>query len=139
MANLVVEVKKTDDKVHFEGVSDTDRSIAIPFDFAPPLGTGQGFAGLEILLMSFAGCVSTTIVFVLARSAKHVTSYSASAEGVRSEHPLLLKTIHFHIRLESEDITENDMENAIKQAEALSPVWQAVKNNVSIETTFVLL
>ena len=139
MANLVVEVKKTDEKVHFEGVIATNRSITIPFDYAPPLGTGQGFVGLEILLMSFAGCVSTTVVFVLARLGKHVTSYEASAEGVRSEHPLLLKTIHFRIRLESEDITETDMENAIKQAEALSPVWQAVKNTVSVETTFELL
>lgn len=139
MANLVVEIKKTDNKVHFEGVSDTNPGIAIPFDYAPPLGNGHGFAGLEILLMSFAGCVSTTVVFLLGRSGKHISSYTASAEGIRSEHPLSLKEIRFHIRIESEDIMGTDMENAIKQAEAISPVWQAVKNNITIETTFELL
>jgi len=139
MANLVVEIKKTDGKVHFEGVSDKNPGMAIPFDYAPPLGNGQGFAGLEILLMGFAGCVSTTVVFILGRSGKHISSYSAKAEGIRNEHPLSLKEIRFHICIKSEDIMNTDMENAIKQAEALSPVWQAVKNNMTFETSFELL
>ncbi|PKL12582.1 MAG: osmotically inducible protein OsmC [Spirochaetae bacterium HGW-Spirochaetae-8] len=139
MANLVVEIKKTDEKVHFEGVSNKNPGMVIPFDYAPPLGNGQGFAGLEILLMAFAGCVSTTIVFILGRSGKHISAYTASAEGIRNEHPLSLKEIKFHIRIKSEDIKDTDMENSIKQAEALSPVWQAVKNNMTFETTFELL
>lgn len=138
MANLVVKVKRTDSKVHFVGVSDTNPSIEIPFDYAPPLGTGCGFAGLEILLISFAGCVSTTVVFLLGRLGKHISSYTASAEGIRTEHPLSLKEICFHICIESEDITDADMEYVIKQAEAISPVWQAVKNNITVKITFEL-
>lgn len=139
MANLSVEIKRTNQKVHFEGVSVANPNITIPFDFAPPLGDGQGFAGLELLLMSFAGCVSTTVVFLLGRSGKHITSYSAAVEGVRSEQPLALKEIHFKIKLASEDITAEDMENVMKQAEAISPVWQAVKNNVIVEITYELM
>ena len=138
MANLVVKVKRTDNKVHFEGLSDTNPGIAIPLDYSPPLGNGNGFAGLEILLISFAGCVSTTVVFLLGRLGKHISSYTASAEGIRSEHPLSLKKICFHIYIESEAVTGTDMENVIKQAEAISPVWQAVKNNIAVETTFDL-
>ena len=138
MANLVVKVKRTDNKVHFEGLSDTNPGIAIPLDYSPPLGNGNGFAGLEILLISFAGCVSTTVVFLLGRLGKHISSYTASAEGIRTEHPLMLKEIRFHICIESEDITDTDMENVIKQAEAISPVWLAVKNNITVETTFEL-
>lgn len=138
MANLSVKVTRTDDKVHFTGVSQANPSMEIPFDFAPPLGSGCGFAGLEVLLMSFAGCVSTTLVFLLGRMGKHVSSYTASAEGIRTERPLLLKEICFHICVESQDITDADMENAVKQAEAVSPVWQAVKNNVAVRTTFTL-
>ena len=138
MANLVVKVKRTDNKVHFEGLSDTNPGIAIPLDYSPPLGNGNGFAGLEILLISFAGCVSTTVVFLLGRLGKHISSYMASAEGIRTEHPLSLKEICFHIYIESEDVTGVDMENIIKQAEAISPVWQAVKSNVIVETTFEL-
>jgi len=139
MANLVVEIKKTDEKVHFEAVSNSNPSIAIPFDYAPPLGNGQGFAGLEILLMGLAGCVSTTIVFVLGRLGKHIASFTASAEGIRRERPLSLEKIHLHLYIGSDDIEVADMENVIKQVEALSPVWQAVKNNVIVETTFELL
>ena len=139
MANLVVEVKRTNQKVHFEGVSNANPSRCIPFDFAPPLGDGNGFAGLELLLMSFAGCVSTTIVFLLERLGKHILSYTATAEGIRRERPLSLSEIHFHIQIESKDIAGTEMEDVIKQAEAISPVWQAVKNNITVETTFPLL
>ena len=138
MADLVVNLKRTDSKVHFEGVSDANPNTEIPFDFAPPLGTGCGFGGLELLLMSFAGCVSTTVVFLLGRTGKHISSYTASAKGVRNEHPLSLKEIRLCIFIESEDITEADMENAIKQAQAVSPVWQAVNNNVTVKISFEL-
>lgn len=139
MANLVVHIKRTNQKVHFEGVSEANPSTFIPFDYAPPVGDGNGFAGLELLLMSFAGCVSTSVVFLLGRLGKHISSYTATAEGVRRERPLSLSDIHFHIQIESEDITSTDMEAVILQAEAISPVWLAVKNNVTVETTFTLL
>lgn len=139
MANLLVNVKRTNQKVHFEGVSIANPDIVIPFDFAPPLGDGHGFSGLELLLMSFTGCVSTTIVFLLERSGKHIASYTTAAEGIRSEQPLALKEICFKMKIESKDITETDMENVIKQAEAISPVWQAVKNNITVKMDFELL
>ena len=138
MENLVVSVTRTDSKVHFEAVSATNPGIEIPFDFAPPLGSGCGFAGLELLLASFAGCVSTTVVFLLGRMGKHISAYTASAEGVRSEHPLTLQEICLHMCVESEDATDADMENVIKQTEAISPVWQAIKNNISVKITFEL-
>lgn len=139
MANLIIEIKRTNQKVHFEGVSEANPGISIPFDFAPPLGDGNGFAGLELLLMSFTGCVSTTVVFLLGRMGKSISSYTARVEGIRSERPLSLREIHFHIQIESGDITDTDMEDAIKQAEAISPVWLAVKNNITVEITFELL
>jgi uncharacterized OsmC-like protein len=139
MTNLTVNVKRTNQKVHFEGVSVNNPNISIPFDFTPPLGDGCGFAGLELLLMSFTGCVSTAVVFLLQRMDKHIVSYSASAEGVRNEHPLSLKEICLTIQIKSEDITDEDMKNVIKQAENVSPVWQAIKNNVNAKVTYVLI
>lgn len=46
MSNLLVEIKRTNQKVHFEGVSADNPAITIPFDFTPPIGDGNGFAGL---------------------------------------------------------------------------------------------
>ncbi|MDP4133240.1 MAG: OsmC family protein [Bacillota bacterium] len=139
MANLQVKIERTNQKVHFNGVSESNQDISIPFDFAPPIGDGKGFAGLELLLMSFVGCVSTAIVFLIGRLGKSVSSYTAEAEGIRTEQPLGLKEISMKIHIKSDDITETDMENAIKQAETISPVWQAVKNNITVHIYFDLL
>ena len=99
MADLNVEITRTNRKVHFEGGSDANPERRIPLDLAPPLGDGNGFAGLELLLMSFAGCVSTTVVFLLGRMGKKVGAYQASAQGVRREQPLSLAKIHLHLQL----------------------------------------
>lgn len=138
MADLNVEITRTNQKVHFEGVSDANPERRIPFDFALPLGDGNGFAGLELLLMSFAGCVSTTVVFLLGRMGKKVGAYQASAQGVRREQPLSLAKINLHLQLEVEQGTDAEMEAVLKQAEALSPVWQAVKNNIAVTVTYTL-
>ena len=138
MDNLIVTIHRTNQKVHFEAVSRTNPARALPFDFTPPLGDGDGFAGLELLLMSFAGCVSTTLVFLLGRLGKQITSFDAVAEGVRSERPLSLREIHLHLVLRSENLSNTELDEAILQAESVSPVWQAVKNNVSVSVTYEL-
>jgi organic hydroperoxide reductase OsmC/OhrA len=138
MDNLIVNIHRTNQKVHFEAISDRNPGRVIPFDYAPPVGDGDGFAGLELLLASFAGCVSTTIVFLLGRMGKQVSSYDARAEGVRSERPLALREIHLHLRLRSEGLTDAGMAEAIRQAEAVSPVWQAVKGNLAVTVTYEL-
>lgn len=137
MENLVVRMKRTDKKVHFEGISGLNPDILIPMDFAP-YGDGKGLAGLEALLISFSGCVSTAIVLLLGRLGKHITDYEVTAEGIRNEQPLYLKEILFHVNVKSNDVTEADMQAVLKQAEAISPVWLAIKNNVAVKTTFEL-
>ena len=137
MDNLVIKLKRTDQKVHFEGVSNLNPDLSMPMDFAP-YGDGKGYAGLEALLISFSGCVSTAIVLLLARLGRHIKDYEVTAEGIRNEQPLYLKEILFHVNIKSDDVTEADMQAVLKQAEVLSPVWLAIKNNVSVKTTFEL-
>ena len=132
MADLSVTIRRTNAKLHFEATSDLNPNFSVPFDFAPPMGDGQGFTGLEMLLVSFAGCVSTTIVFILSRLGAHIETYTATAEGTRSEHPLTLKAIHLALKIRSDNLTPDMMDTAIHQAEAIAPVWQAVKNNIEV-------
>jgi uncharacterized OsmC-like protein len=139
MEHLVVELQRADRKVHFNCVSAAHPDITVPLDYTPPLGEGNGLAGLEVLLMSFAGCVSTAIVALLARLGKHINSYSVKAEGVRREQPLSLSAILFHVTIESEDIAAADMDAVLRQAEQISPVWIAIKNNVAVEATYNLI
>jgi len=136
MENIVIELKRTAGNVHFETVSADHPQFPIPFDYTPPLGTNEGLAGLEALVMTFSGCVSTAIVALLMRLGKHVHAYCVTAEGERNEQPIFLKKILFHVMIQSSDVTREDMEKVLQQAEMISPVWIAIKNNVSVETTF---
>jgi len=136
MENIVVELKRTKGNVHFETVSADHPAITVPFDYTPPLGTGEGLAGLEALVMTFSGCVSTAVVGLLMRLGKHVDGYSVRAEGERNEQPLSLRKILFHVQVTSSDVTSEDMEKVLKHAEAISPVWIAIKGNVAVETSY---
>ena len=136
MENIVVELKRTKGNVHFESVSADHPAITVPFDYTAPLGLGEGLAGLEALVMTFSGCVSTAIVGLLLRLGKHVDGYSARVEGERTEQPLSLRKILFHVAVASSDVTKEDMEKVMHQAEIISPVWIAIKGNVEVETSY---
>ncbi len=139
MDNLVIDLRRTDRRVHFECISASHPSLSIPLDYVPPLGADAGFAGLELLLVSFCGCVSTAIVALLLRMGRQIGSYSVHAEGVRAEQPLSLKQILFHVEIDSADTTDADMQTVLRQAEQISPVWLALRNNVSVETSYQVL
>jgi len=131
MEQVKVRMELVNEKLKFLGTSEDKPSLSVPMDYAPPLGDGEGFLGLEMLLLSFAGCVSTTIVFLLRRMGKTVTGYRMNAAGTRREAPLKLEAIDFEIEVVSPDIGD-EVEAAIKRAEQISPVWLAIKGNVGV-------
>ncbi len=139
MDNLSVNLKRVGQKVHFETVSDDHPDLSIPFDYVPPLGENNGFAGLEALLMTFCGCVSTAIVALLMRLGKPAKDYSVHAEGIRREQPISLSKILFHVTVAGNGISAADMESVLHQAELISPVWLAIKGNVEVETSYTIL
>ena len=51
---LKVTVNSTDQKVQYVGAARSNPEIT--FDYRPPLGEGQGYTPLEMLLMSLAVC-----------------------------------------------------------------------------------
>lgn len=136
MENIVVSLERTTGNVHFEATSADHPALNVPFDYTPPLGTGEGLAGLEALVMTFSGCVSTAIVGLLLRLGKHIDGYSVQAEGERSEQPLSLQKILFHVMVQSSDVTGEDMEKVLHHAELISPVWIAIRGNVAVEVTY---
>lgn len=134
-----VTVCLTNQKVQFTGVSNSNPDRPIAFDYVPPLGDGQGYKGLELLLMSFAGCVSTAIVVLLRRMGKNITGFKMNVAGIRREQPLSLQKICFEVVLESKDAVESDIEAVIKQAEAISPVWITLKNSVEVASEYKII
>ena len=136
-----VTVDLTNDKVQFIGVSKSNPDRPITFDFSPPLGDGQGYNGLELLLMSLAGCSGTTIVYLLRKMGKSISGLKVNAKGKRrDEPPLKFETIFLAFILNSKDTKDEDFQKAIRLAEeSICPVWQMIKNNVEITAEYKIL
>jgi putative redox protein len=104
----------------------------------PPIGDGRGYNGLELLLMSFAGCSGTTIVYLLRKMGKSVTGLKMNARSVRwDQPPLKFEKIFHQFLLESADVEVSDIRKALHLAEdSTCPVWQMVKNNAGIAAEY---
>jgi putative redox protein len=136
---LEIRLNTVDGKVKLAASTDDDPEIAL--DYFPPVGTGEGYTPLELILISFTGCVSTVLITYL-RSIlkKQVVSLSAKAEGdVRQEHPKALTHIRVALIFRSQDLEEQDVRTALKAAETrLCPVWAMLKGNVETEVKFAI-
>jgi putative redox protein len=127
-----IMLKLVDDKVKFEGISKSNPKTPIIFDYLPPLGTGDGFVGIEMMTMSFAGCVSTAIVGLLKRRGKTLESYSMEITGIKHEDPLFLETIEFTAFVNAKDTTQEELNEVLASAEKISPAWIAIQGNVKV-------
>lgn len=133
-----IQLDLIDNKVKFRAVSQGNPDTPVIFDYAPPLGSGEGFAGIEMLSMTFAACVSTAILGLLKRRGRVITDYEMSVIGHKHEEPLYLEAIEFAARVGSADATETDLQEVLAWAEKISPAWLAMKGNVRISGTLEL-
>lgn len=133
---LEVTVNLTDRKVQFTGTARSNPPIVC--DYFPPLGEGEGYTGLELLLISLAACSGTAIVYLLRQMKKTVSGFSVKAKGIRrDEHPTSFKTIFLEFGLNSGDAADSDIQKAIRMSEEkFCPVWDMVRNNVEIVTDY---
>ena len=139
LSPIEVGLTLVDEKVRFEVSSAANPNYPITFDYPPPLGSGEGLLGLEGLTMSFAGCVSTAIVALLRRTGKTISDYKMKVYGIKKETPLMLEKIRFEITVESSDLTDEEVQNAMTAAGQISPVWIAIKNNVEVEGSYKII
>ena len=136
---LEISLKTVNDKVKFADSCGDNEEISV--DYIPPVGGGEGYTSLELLLVSFASCVSTLTLALLRSNFKRtVLSLQAKASGtVRSEHPKALSHIHLDLAIQSPDAEEGDVNTVLKMAESkFCPVWAMIKGNVEIEASFTI-
>ncbi len=67
---LEVVVHSTNQKPGYTGKSRSN--VPITMDYTPPLGDGQGYMPLELLLMSLAYCSGGTFSFLLQKIGKNI-------------------------------------------------------------------
>ncbi len=132
---LEANVALLNDKVQFIGTSGDNP--AVRFDYTPPIGDGQGYTSLQLLLMSLASCSGTSVVVLLRKMRKTVSGFAVNAKGVRrDQHPTSFREISLEFVLTSADAVEEDLRKAIRMSEeSFCPVWAMLKNNVEITTT----
>jgi putative redox protein len=136
---LEVTVKSTNQKLGYTGVLRSLPPIAM--DYIPPLGDGQGYMPLELLLMSLGTCSGATVGYLLKKMGKSVTGIKVNVKGTRREqHPLSFQHILLEFLVRSADVKDVDMQKAIKLAEeSVCPVWAMVKGNVEVVTDYKIL
>jgi putative redox protein len=136
-----VTVHLTKQKVQFTGVSKANPDRPVAFDYKAPLGDGQGYNGLELLLMSFAGCSGTAIVYLLRKMRKDISGMKVNAKGLRRDQPpIKFEKIFLEFILNSKDTKDVDIEKAIQIAEeSVCPVWQMIKDNVEVVTEYKII
>ncbi len=129
-----VTVSLSNQKVHFVGMSKSNLGRPIDFDYKPPMGDGQGYNGLELLLMSLSGCSATAIVYLLRKMGKDVSGFEVQAKGIRRDQPSVkFEKIFIEFILCSKDAKDADIRKALQLAEqSFCPVWQMIKNNVEV-------
>ncbi len=131
-APVSVTVDLINEKVRFSGSA---RDLpAVSADYFPPFGDGQGYTGLELLLLSLAACSATAIVPLLRRMKKTVSAFHVNASGKRrTQHPTGFEKIDIEFVLTSPDAALADLQKVTRMAEeSICPVWAMLKGNVEI-------
>lgn len=135
---LTVTASLMNDKVKFRGTSRSNPEIIL--DYTPPIGDGEGYTSLELVLISLASCSGTAIALLLRKMRKDVSGLKINVKGSRrEEHPTYFEKIHMEFSLVSKDVEEADLEKVIKLSEeSICPVWNMIKNNVEISYEYTI-
>lgn len=138
---LEVSAELINQKVKFTGISKSNPDHPVTFDYHPPLGDGEGFAGLELFLLSFAGCSGTSIVYLLRKMGKKISGLKVNAKGIkRATLPISFETILLEFIVESDDVNDLNIKKAIELSEeSVCPVWAMIKNNVQVITSYKVI
>jgi putative redox protein len=139
IAPMEVAVQSIDQKLGYTGSLRDHAPVTI--DYFPPLGEGKGYTPLEMLLMSLAACSSGTLGLLLRKTGKKVEGIAAKAHGVRRQtHPTSFEKIVLSFTITSKEVTDEDVQKAIKLAEeSVCPVWAMVKGNAEITATYQII
>ncbi len=133
---LNTSIKLINNKLHFIGTAGQNDPVSI--DYIAPLGDDLGYTSLELLLLSLTSCIGSAVLTFLRRMGKTIAGCEIQAQGFRKEeHPTGFKNILVEIRVESPDVSAEDMTKVINLAEdKYCPVLSMIKGNTDVKITF---
>jgi putative redox protein len=136
---LEVTVNSTNQKLGYTAALRSHPPI--PIDYIPPLGDGQGYTPLELVLTSLAACSGGVIASLVRKMGRTISDVKVNAKGIRRDrHPTSFEKIFLEFILHSKDARDADIQKAIRMAEeTFCPVWALLKNNVEIATEYKIV
>jgi putative redox protein len=140
MSNVLnTSLKLINDKIQFEGNAGSNPPVII--DYVPPFGDGSGYTSLELLLLSLSSCSASSILILLRKMKKTISSFEVKASGTRRDvHPTYFSFITLEFILKSPDVTNEDMQKVISLSEeTYCPVWGMIKHSCVITTSHTIL
>jgi len=133
---LTVKMQTIDEKTMFSASARDNPEVII--DYFPPIGSGKGYTSLELFMISFGSCVSSTLLSLLRyRMKKKVDGVVVKVQGtVREEHPKALQHILLTLIFKSKELSEAEALEVLKVAEdKMCPVWSMIKGNVDVDVS----
>ncbi len=136
---LKVSLVLNNDKLHFNGVSRENEQISI--DYTPPLGDNLGYTSLELFLLSISSCIVSTVLIFLRKKNIVISGVNINANGIRKEeHPTGLKNVDINIEIDSENLTNQEMDSVIKKSkEEYCPVISMLNKDVQVAVNYEII
>ncbi len=130
---LTAHAALINDKLKFTGTAGDQPAITL--DYIPPLGDGEGYMPLQLLLISLAVCSASSVVTLIKRMGRTINGCDVSASGIRREtHPTGFSSISLAFAIDSPDMTSDDFNKAVKLSEdTYCPVWAMLRGNVDVQ------
>ena len=97
---MKVELKRVNDAVHFEGMSQST-TVKVHIDGIPEIG-GQdlGTRPMELVLMALGSCSSLDLLHILKKQKQEVKNFSVLVDAERrEERPQIFTKIHLYFTL----------------------------------------
>jgi putative redox protein len=139
MTELNARMDLSDGRVKFKAYADGKAPLTV--DYIPPIGTGDGYTSLELLLISMGTCLGTGVkTLVTGRFNKKVEALSIQAKGLRREtHPTSFEEVGLTLFIEAPGLAAADLEGIIALAETkICPVLDMVKGNTKVAIEYRL-
>ncbi len=133
---VISSIELINEKLNFKGEVENNQPVLI--DYIPPFGDGNGYTSLELFLLSLSSCLGTSVLTLIRRSGKSITSLKVDSKGYRkTEHPTSFKTIELKLHIKSSNVESVDVDKAIKISEdMICPVWDMIKGNVEVNVSY---
>lgn len=130
---LKVEIALQNEKVKFFAYAGDNNPINI--DYIAPIGDGEGYTSLELLLISLSTCLSTSVLLLLRKQKKEIHNCYMTSYGTRREiHPTYLEDITLELKIISPDVLMEDINQAISLSEStICPVINMFKEDIKIK------